>query len=784
MSRKAVKGTTENLNILRDKIDYIGFELEKVPEFLKEFEPLNYRVPKVYDETTYKVYKYVKVRNIEILITPKDRLDELSERYKLASPLFTYMKPETNEDIEKYAYFLKMINQTRISDIENIEKEQKEFEKEIPFDVKFSNNFKWQIFYSDYADKYFMLASTNETDNSPMFYLLKRKIEENKSRSKKEGTIFIPISNEEYSEVILKKSEIEDLENYLWYFTKNWPSIYEVTDQDGNIFLQIVGDTIIYDKMTSQYRIVLKDKKDAMKKYKLIKALFILAYDLPNEYKFQVKISEDGGIDFYYKDTKIEYDTLAEFLKNEAITKIKENDSMKNATKEIKADIKDLQKQEEEKKQEYLRKEREIVTFLECKKTFVGRIKYFFKGKKSKKGQEDNEHSANKERLKEILNQDKENSTHYKEEELETRNYTVEDIIKIGKELEDNRKENKNAKLDLKALQNRVENLERKIKNATEYLNEIDEHKKSIFEFWKYANKDEAKMLAEGEEKEENVNKQTLKKTFDYEEDIESLASKIDIQQREKLTHQEQDALFASNFVLDGINIVSKTKLLKSDENKLENLLEELKNDYKKDIDKIEEKDFDIFGNVSEDKTKIKTLKNNKHRESEKDKYKVLNVNLNTEMDTFIEKLKELRRILIEESEKIEVPYDISLYKASNEKMDPEGFDKFSINPFETLNNLEKIASSKETYLYKINIPENTKLVFYSNITFFENNNQTLPLGMDISQEGLINMDLYDLELKDKDEFNINIAKDEFNCFVKKVKVYEYNLTPKRIKKI
>ena len=780
MPRKVVKGTTENLNILRDKINYIGFELEKVPEFLKEFEPLNYRVPKVYDETTYKVYKYVKIKDIEILITPKDRLDDLSERYKLASPLFTYMKPETNEDIEKYAYFLKMINQTRISDIENIEKEQKEFEKEIPFDVKFSNNFKWQIFYSDYADKYFMLASTNETDNSPMFYLLKRKIEENKSRRKKEGTIFIPISNEEYSEAILKKSEIDDLENYLWYFTKNWPSIYEVTDQERNTFLQIVGDTIIYDKMTSQYRIVLKDKKDAMKKYKLIKALFILAYDLPNEYKFQVKISEDGGIDFYYKDEKIEYDSLAEFLKKESINKIKENDKVKNDTKEIKADIKDFQKQEEEKYQEYLNKEREIVTFLECKKTFVGRIKYFFKGKKSKKGQEVSEHSANKDRMKEILNQDKETSTHYKEEEIESRNYTVEDIIKIGKELEDNRKENKNSKLDLKALQNKVENLDKKIKNATEYLNEIDEHKKSIFEFWKYANKDESKMLVEGEEQEEVSNRQTLKKTFDYEEDIESLASKIDNQQREKLTHQEQDALFASNFVLDGINIVSKTKLLKSDENKLESLLSELKDDYKKDIDKIEEKDFDIFGNVSEDRTKIKTLKNNKHRESEKDKYKVLNVNLNTEINTFIEKLKELRKILIDESEKIEVPYDISLYKASNEKIEPEGFDKFSINPFETLNNLEKISTSKETYLYKINVPEGTKLVFYSNITFFENNNQTLPLGMDISQEGLINMDLYSLELKNKDEFNINIAKDEFNSFVKRVKVYEYDIKQKQ----
>lgn len=287
-------------------------------------------------------------------------------------------------------------------------------------------------------------------------------------------------------------------------------------------------------------------------------------------------------------------------------------------------------------------------------------------------------------------------------------------------------------------------------------------------------------MLAEGEEKEEVTNRQSLKKTFDYEEDIESLASKIDTQQREKLTHKEQDALFASNFVLDGINIVSKTKLLKSDETKLLNLLEELKDEYRKNIEKIEEKDFDIFGNVSEDKTKIKTLKNNKHREAEKDKYKVLNVNLNTEMDAFIENLKELREILINESEKIEVPYDISLYKASNEKLEPEGFGKFSINPFEALENLEKIATSKETYLYKINVPENTKLVFYSNITFFENNNQTLPLGMDISQEGLINMDLYNLELKSKEEFNINISKDEFTNLVKKVKVYEYDLNMKK----
>lgn len=91
----------------------------------------------------------------------------------------------------------------------------------------------------------------------------------------------------------------------MWFFTKNWPSIYEIEDEEGNIQLQIVGETVIYDKMTSQYRIILKDKKEASKCYKLIKALFILAYDLRKDYQFQIKIGENGGLEFYYNDEKL-----------------------------------------------------------------------------------------------------------------------------------------------------------------------------------------------------------------------------------------------------------------------------------------------------------------------------------------------------------------------------------------------------------------------------------------------------------------------------------------------
>ncbi len=778
MLKKKVEGTTENLNLLTNKVKYIGFELEKIPEFLNEFEPLNYRVPKVYDEKTYKIYKYIDVDNIEILITPKDRLSELSERYKLASPIYTYMQSGDKENLEKYAYFLRMINQTNLADIQRIEEEQEEFNKQIPFEVKFQNNFKWQIFYSDYAKKYFMLASTEESDNAPMFYLLNQKIEQNNKKDTRK--IFVPISNEEYTEKILKKSEIEDLINYLWYFTKNWASIYEVTDKDENLSIHIVGETQIYDKMTSKYKIIINDKKEAQTTYKLIKALFILSYDLSSEYKFNLKVGKEGDLEFYFNGEKIEYTKLPEFLRSEAIKKMKENERLKIENQQIKADIKDLQRLEEIKEKEYLNKQKQIANFMECKKTFIGKLKYFFKGKKQEEKEEEGiiEKSVNKNRLKDILNQDKTKDEHLSNEEIEKQNYTIEDIIKIGKQLDENTKINKNANLDKDALEAKINRVNQKIKSADMYLTEINDHKRSIFDFWKYANKDESKMLVEGQEIEE-TKQEKIKRKFDYEEDIETLAANIDVRQREKLSHKEQDAIFASNFILDGINIVSKKELLKADEEKIKKLLETLKDEYRKDIDKIEVKDFDIFGNVAEDKTKIKTLKNNKHRENEKDKFKVLNVNLDTQLEDFIQKIKDIRKTLVEESSKIEVPCNLSLYKAANDKIEPTGFDKFSINPYETLNKLEQISTSKETYLYKINVPEGTKLMFYSNITFFENDNKTLPLGMDISQESLIDMEQYDLELKGKDEFNINIEKEGFKHFVKNVKVYEYNLKQK-----
>lgn len=48
----------------------------------------------------------------------------------------------------------------------------------------------------------------------------------------------------------------------------------------------------------------------------------------------------------------------------------------------------------------------------------------------------------------------------------------------------------KNANLDIKALEASIARLNKRIENAKSYIEEIEDHKKSIFEFWKFVNKD------------------------------------------------------------------------------------------------------------------------------------------------------------------------------------------------------------------------------------------------------------------------------------------------------
>lgn len=347
------------------KIEYLGLNLSRISKNLKDYEDLKYKVPKFYDESQYKQYRYVKVKDIQIMLTPSNRLDDLEEKMQNASPLLDYLDNKKEENIVKHTIFLNMLKQVNIDKIEEIEKEQEKLAKNIPFKIKFSSNYMWQIYYSKNTDKYFMLVPTEDSEYEAFFYLLKKKLE-----NKKNSTIFVPICGVDYSNEYLKRSEYQNIENYMWLFTKNWPLVYELYDKEDNLSIQIIGQTYVYEKIQSWYKIELKNKEEANSFYKLIKAMFILQTELPNYFLFKTFINTEGAIDFYHENEKILYNEIPQWIKKEFElcngNKLENDDLIqKNEEKleKLKAESVVLE-------MEYLEKEKQISTFLECKKSF------------------------------------------------------------------------------------------------------------------------------------------------------------------------------------------------------------------------------------------------------------------------------------------------------------------------------------------------------------------------------------------------------------------------------
>lgn len=766
------KNTEENQERIKEKLDYLGLNLARIPKILKEFEPISYRPVKSYDDTSYRVYQYIPVCDIQILLAPTHRLEDLNKKYKLSAPIGTYLDTKSEENIEKFATFLNMMNGMKEEEIEELEKEQERLKTMIPYEVKYSNNYMWQIFYSDVSKKYFMLVPTNETNNSAFFYLLKKQIEYSKSRKK--DYIFVPVTHQDYSGRYLVKSQITDIENYLWYFTKEWPNIYEVYDIKGKMTFKVVGKTKVYEEIKSNYVITLETKEQAIEWYKLIKALFIIATGLPNDYHFQTIISEQGELEFWYEeDKKVEYATLPFFIKEQVNQKRLLVGSEEQNLIEEQEELEKLKKITERQTEEYLTKQRQIATFLECKRTFFGKIKYYFGTRKKHQGSVE----SHQNRI-DIQEKEKADSTKQEMKKEVKENYTIEDLIEICTKLDGRKKMVKNLQMDKKSLELKKINLERKIKNANIYLNEIELHKKSIFEFWKFTNKDELPSLNEGEEENEGK-KEKIGKSFVFEEDIESLGKQMDELQRRKLSKNETDSIFAVQNALTSCQILIKTNskdLKKKELEEVKEELEKLKTEYLTNIETIELKDFDVFGGMIEDSTKVKTLHNERHREIEKDKYKVLNVTPNTELEVFIDNLRNSLKLVKEAFCKITTPFEMPVYMAKIEQEKMDNLVIANLNATEELYKMVvKMQEGEKLYFYTIQLPKNAPLIYDTNIIQYDNFNQTLPVGMDVTTQVLINLEDYKLMNKKERQIRVNYQEDEYTNRVIEVQVVSYD---------
>lgn len=92
---------------LKEKLTYLDLNLEKIPSLFKEFTGVQFQPSKSYDETSEKVYRYLKVSDIQILLTPTERLKALGEKYKQAKPLSLFLNSKSEEHIEEFARLFK-----------------------------------------------------------------------------------------------------------------------------------------------------------------------------------------------------------------------------------------------------------------------------------------------------------------------------------------------------------------------------------------------------------------------------------------------------------------------------------------------------------------------------------------------------------------------------------------------------------------------------------------------------------------------------------------------------
>lgn len=755
-------------NAIQNKLEYLGLDLEKIPRSLKKYEDLEYRISKTYTQNQHRQYRYIPIKDIQILLSPTNRLDDIEEKYKKASPLADYLDSKTEENILKYTTFLKMLNQFSIEEVEEIEKEQENLNKKIPFKVKYENNYLWQIYYSENTDKYFMIVSTEDTNYSAFFYLLKKQLEK-----KRTGKIFVPIKNLECSNTYLRKSELDDLENYLWLFTKNWPVVYEVYDKNDNLTIQIIGETEIYQKVKSQYKITLENQEDAVRFYKLLKAMFILQTELASHFTFKTNISKSGEIEFYLEDRKIEYIDIADWINEQyrfGENRQKETeDLIETSTQRLEQLKIEIAAQE----YEYLAKEKQISTFLECKKTFFGRFKYYFKysGKKNKNKKEQDQQDDVQTVQEDEISEEENTDTLTKKKRKS--NNTIESLIELYKKIEEKEHILRNLIMDINSLKLKHKNMEKKIENATAFIQEIDSHKKSIFEFWKYSNKDEIAALPEGEEEEVNIIKK-ITKTFDYEEDLEKFGKNMDELQRDVLNKNETDSVFITTTNL--LEILNKIKINDFLPKDIDNKLKELKKEA------IEEKtllgeEIDIFGGAFQDSTKISKIKNKKHRELPKDKFNILEINKNTKQLGFKLSLENVISNVKDALSKVNITEEIPVYKAVlDDKLDDRQINVFNINAEEEMQEAVK-KKSKKINFYKINLPQGSNAISFTNCIFYDNQNKTLPVGQDLSTKILVDTLKLDLKLNTKSTFRILDFEDENDEFskvsVKTVNVFE-----------
>ena len=171
--------------------------------------------------------------------------------------------------------------------------------------------------------------------------------------------------------------------------------------------------------------------------------------------------------------------------------------------------------------------------------------------------------------------------------------------------------------------------------------------------------------------------KNEIEKVFDYKEDLEELGKKLDKKNRENFSKEDFDSIFiTSTEILEDINLTRQNENVNFDER-----IEKLKEEALKTEILFSSEDFDIFGSMSEDITKINNLGNQKHREIMKNKFRLLEITKNTENEQYVKHLTEIIKNLDKAMDKAKFGYKLNAFFASTLPLNNKEYNILSIDP-------------------------------------------------------------------------------------------------------
>ena len=247
-------------------------------------------------------------------------------------------------------------------------------------------------------------------------------------------------------------------------------------------------------------------------------------------------------------------------------------------------------------------------------------------------------------------------------------------------------------------------------------------------------------------------------------------------------------------------NLLNNNNELLNKNKELKEILENLKN-------KTSKRSLD---NLINDYTAVKKINSKEHRENERNEIAILRINENTTVEEFEDRINHFKKSLESAYNKIyaitSMPVYIKKSDAQNEfilgDINPENsinenssknvkeerdFNLENESEVEIATDLERIAKKEDSILrdnvsrekdktdkqgieiVKIDLGNEEHALYLSNIVFFDNQNKTLPIGMDLSSKVVIKLNEVPKECKNRKIIYIFNKKDDFE--VKKMKI-------------